>query len=131
MKTEQEFKNKCTPEIIKWMVELAEGFEWREDIEFENNFYFSHKDYEWIWIGNIDTVQFPLLIHRAVEGWNKKESISFSIGTIIYPLLLERILDSEEYHIEYKFDNYQPQSLTQAECAMLDCLIDIFEEEKK
>lgn len=124
MITQQQLTDQCAPEFIKWMCEMAEGYQLftNEDIGID---YYSHIEYEWHECTDLDTAFFPLLIHRAVEGWNKKESISFSIGTIIYPLLLERILDSEEYHIEYKFDNYQPQSLTHAECAMLDCLLEV------
>ena len=114
MKTQQELTDKCIPEIIKKMCELAEGFEWREDVEFENNFYFSHKDYEWIWISNIDTVQFPLLIHRAVEGCS------------------HIIVDYESKHVEettmcklYNFKDYQPTTLTHVGCAMLDCLLEV------
>jgi len=121
MITEQELKAMCTPDIIKKMVELAEGFEWREDIEFNNNLYYSHKDSEWIWIGSIDSVQFPLLIHRAVEGINKKLDIQDQI--IIGKFNVECSL------YDCKFENYQPENLTQLECALLHCLIEILKEE--
>lgn len=122
MITEQELKDKCTPEIIKSMVELAEGFEYDKD----NFIIFGIAIYLWN-----DERLFPLLIHRAVEGWNKKYRDD---NTFIF-------IGDNYVHHEYKaprtkddlynFKNYQSQSLTQAECAELDCLLDIFKEEKE
>ena len=67
---------------------------------------------------------FPLLIRRAVEGWNK-----------LYPDNRQIILYSncltQKDSVLIKFDKYQPQSLTQAECAMLHCMLDIFKGEGK
>ena len=75
-----------------------------------------------------DVLMFPLLIHRAVEGWNKKFSnddnfISIGDNYIHY--------SKDSGNKFYKSKNYQPKSLTQSEMAMLDCLLDIFEEEVK
>ena len=70
MITEQELKEKCTPEFIKWMCELAEGFEWRN----ENNVIWIHVPSDIIMVGSkyfSNDSYFPLLIHRAVEGWLK------------------------------------------------------------
>lgn len=62
--------------------------------------------------------QFSLLIHRAVEGWNKKQNKNCG-----------------NYFININCENVFTESgrdvLTRGECAMLDCLIDIFEGEKK
>ena len=57
MKTEQELKADCTPEIIKKMVELAEGFDKWELREIYDPEIWTKSD-----------LLFPLLIHRAVEG---------------------------------------------------------------
>jgi len=130
MTTEQELKDQCTPEIIKRMVELAEGFEYSLD----------HVIYI-IYTGGIipckhdvlknpeNTLIFSTLIHRAVEGWNKKNghnrNIIMSNNFIGY-------YDGIKTNItDYNFPSYQPQSLTLCECACLDCLLDIFKEEKK
>ena len=118
MITEQELKEKCTPEDIKWMVELAEGFEYKNDHVWFGLWYAHINDIKY------EQLLFSLLIHRAVEGWNKTNDLKI------------RIFD-EEIHTKkrldhfaigfYQFKNYQSQSLTQAECAMLHCLLDVFE----
>ena len=127
MTTEQELKDKCAPEFIKWMCELAEGFDYEECMYMSPPF-------------KMDA-SFPLAIHRAVEGWNKNqnkncgnyfinincENVFTESGRDVYSLsgveetLYQPIKD-------YAYLDYQPQSLTHAECACLDCLIDILEE---
>ena len=77
-----------------------------------------------------ESIIFPLLIHRAVEGWNKNnkgnpyiEIDDSSIWVCSY--------NNNFKEFGFSFHEYQPRSLTQAECAMLDCLLDIFKEEDK
>jgi hypothetical protein len=108
---ESKLKADCTPEIIKKMVELAEGFE--------------IDDSNIVYCGGMLTIElkkyfnfivFPLLIHRAVEGWNKK--------------LYESIILVQHNHLtkkesRYNFNDYQPESLTPCECACLHCLIEV------
>ena len=124
MITEQELKDKCTPEFIKWMCELAEGFEWRN----ENNVIWTHVPSDIIMVGSkyfSNDSYFPLLIHRAVEGCN-----NFIADFLIYIKCscVDRYKNSE--YVIYCFENYQSQTLTQAECAMLHCLLDIFKEQE-
>ena len=110
MITEQELK--CTPEFTKWMCEHAEGFGYIDYVLSQSS------DLEQVRFNNII---FPLLIHRAVEGWNKECDPDYSID------LRNSWID---YGIgnDYSFSNYQSINLTQAECAMLDCLLEIFAE---
>lgn len=114
MNTEQELKGKCTPKLYLWLMELS-GFNYLDQIEFSND-------------NMHDKYFFPLLIHRAVEGWNKKNKDK-AIDVLNFKDYIQA------YHIstDNKYDDidYQPTTLTHAEMAMLDCLIDIFEEEKK
>ena len=113
MTTEQELKERCTPEFIKWMCEIAEGFHISERYiyplvkstcinyngwcaETTENF--------------VDTVfsfaLFPLLIHRAVEGWNKKafgkDCIVISDDNLVF------WSDNLDLCRVYDFKNYQP-----------------------
>ena len=111
---EQELKNKCTPEFTKWMCEHAEGFGYIDYVLSQSS------DLEQVRFNNII---FPLLIHRAVEGWNKK-CPQHAIHT--WSSLIECLSDCELPPFDYYFKNYQPKSLTHAECAMLDCLLDVF-----
>lgn len=112
---ESKLKADCTPEIIKRMVELAEGFSYPIFIPDEND----------TWERQINLIfdwsLFPLLIHRAVEGWNKIDNQSF------YIYMGYRYISKNypEYDIRYAFKNYQPQFLTPCECACLHCLIEV------
>lgn len=128
MTTEQELKDQCTPEFIKWMCELAEGFKIYPNrilgqIESVSGALFTLE------YNNIlnDSSVFPLLIHRAVEGWNKKYEESINI----YKDCVTHDFYPVSHYLRYDFENYQPQSLTQAECAMLHCMLNIFKEERK
>lgn len=129
MTTEQELKNQCAPEFTKWMVELAEGFEYSYKSSDKRSLMIKrkpnyHEFYDWLWIWH----SFPLLIHRAVEGWNNK-NVCRPIQ-ILCNCISFITNKSDPVSIEYGYDNdqYQPQSLTQAECAMLNCMLDIFKE---
>ena len=119
MITEQELKTMVTPETIKKLCELAEGFE-----KWENRESYDPK----VWTSS-DLV-FPLLIHRTVEGWNNMQVNSENCIVIqddSVVLWKENIDDCKTFD----FKNYKPESLIQSECAMLDCLLNIFEGERK
>ena len=114
MITEQELKEQCTPDFIKWMCEHAEGFGYIDYVLSQSS------DLEQVRFNNII---FPLLIHRAVEGWNKKYLDKNQI------ILYGNILSFSEGILTY--NGYQPESLTQSECAMLHCLLDVFKQEER
>ncbi len=126
MITEDQLKQDCTPEIIKKMVELAEGFNHPIFILDENDTW--ERQINLIY----DTYLFPLLIHRAVEGWNKKEEsilkeiivYNDSVKLIEYKESREGGFDPFAIVIK-KFENYQPSSFTPCECACLHCLIEV------
>lgn len=125
---EQQLKDKCTPEFIKQMCELAEGFEYSYESSDKRSLMIKrnpnyHEFYDWLWTWH----SFPLLIHRALEGWLKIHDQRF-IDIKHKEIQLVHIAHG---HIFYQFKNYQPQLLTQSECAMLHCLFDIFKEEEK
>lgn len=132
MKTEQEIKSRVTLEIMKKMVELAEGF------EFINSNYpviktpnrkSQHGGAFWLEELLEDTLSFSTLIHRAVEGWNKKEDerkIIIYNGTV--NISKDLYYDDSSFDIEYHAQQYQTENLTQLECALLDCLMDILGE---
>ncbi len=126
MITEQELKDRCTPEIIKKMCELANE-------EYINEFYFSR-------VCEQNFRVFPLLIHRAVEGWNKiqdKNCGNLFVNTNAVNIYTESGRDIislsgvdetlyEAINI-YDYTDYQPKTLTRAECAILDCLLEVLE----
>ena len=126
MITEKQLKDRVTPDIIKKMVELAEGFEWDIDYPYPS---FLYKSTHYITDESNDKL-FPLLIHRAVEGFNHQDNMSVII--IFDNRVLSGCLDLDEYdervspEREYYLENYQPENLTACELAMLDCLIEIF-----
>jgi hypothetical protein len=119
MKTESEIKARVTPNIIKKIVELAEGFEITDEryINFGRDITCPQM--------HINTWPlFPLLIHRAVEGWNKLHNESVIV--ILDDSLMFSKLGKDEVY--YYLKNYQTKNLTQLECALLDCLVDVLEE---
>jgi len=127
MKTEQELKDKCTPEFIKWMCELAEGFEWRN----ENNVIWIYVPSDIIMVGSkyfSNDSYFPLLIHRAVEGINKTNIVDIPVHTQFCGSFFRNNEGMNIMKEMYVYKDYQPRSLTQAECAMLHCMLDIFKE---
>lgn len=132
MITEQSLKQRCTSEIIKRMVELAKGFKWEENIGCAC-YINGNKKHRQNWCEVVPQLFiyehiFPLLFHRAVEkicddGINiYRVKDNFHSVDYIY---------NESSDDKYNIENYQPESLTACECAMLDCLIDIFNEENK
>ena len=127
MITEQELKDKCAPDIIKRMVELAEGFS-----NYEYNHSLNRAIFDSIYHDVLDIRIFPLLVHRAVEGWNKSKHTVERIDDYSIRINEQRLFYMyNEYATPYDYANYQPESLTHAECAMLHCLLDRFEEVKK
>ena len=130
MITEQQLKADCTPELIKKMVELAEGFEVDTDGVFYNGIILPNGTEVDFDIQH--ELLFSLLIHRAVEGWNiiisnspYCNAIDINCEAVIYRTKnnLHDMMGAEER--EYLFKNYSPSSLTHAECAMLHCLQEV------
>lgn len=107
MKTFEELKEQITPEFIKKLCELAEGFAYAglKDFTYSGHMY------------SLGSGAFPLLLRRAVEGWNNKEidynQISIRNRRIVY------------WSKKYEYLNYQPSHLTPCEMAILDCLIEV------
>lgn len=133
--TEAEIKAMVTPDIIKKMVELAEGFEYQEDDGHTRKVINYNKYKSFYELDMRHSYIFPLLIHRAVEGWNKrKRERNFKIVTkwnrVIYVEVdfNDNMKGIRHARDRFKFYNYQPENLTHAECACLHCLIEILKE---
>ena len=129
MITFEELKERTTPEILKEMCKLAEGFEF---IFATTNgiigFGIINKN-KWY---SVDNETFVFLLYRAVEGWNKSKHTVERIDDYSIRINEQRLFYMyNEYATPYDYANYQPESLTHAECAMLHCLLDRFEEVKK
>jgi len=123
MITEKELKDRCTPEFIKWMCELAEGFEVTDHpipmVQYSIILKYIDKFK--------DSMNFPLLIHRAVEGWNNLKTNKF---VHLYSKGVSLLTRKEDCCLTtFDYLEYQPENLTQLECALLNCLLEIFEEE--
>ncbi len=113
MITFEELKERTTPDIIKKMVELAEGFGYMDYVLSQSS------DLEQMRFNNII---FPLLLHRAVEGWNK---INPQHTILVYSNGLECWSDSDEPPMSLNFKDYELCHLTQCEMAIWDCLLNI------
>ena len=136
MASEQELKNKCTLEFIKWCCEYAEGFSAKYKFvrTLKSNFQEQETvlkiETKWdIYDGEVFAQSrfFPILIQRAIDGWNRKHEDKAIRG------LRGEIQRTHNWQGGklYKFDNYQKDILTQEECAKLDCLLDIYTEVTK
>lgn len=77
-----------------------------------------------------DTLAFSALIHRTAEEWNKNHAELSQIIHITNYRFNITFHNRNEDSV-YPYYNYQSQSLTAAECALLHCLLDIFEKEHK
>jgi hypothetical protein len=119
MKTFEQLKEQCTPEIIKKMSELAEGFDYAglKDFTYSGHMY------------SLGSGAFPLLLHRAVEGFNKlnfkyreEKSVHLEIN---YPDEQIEFIKNERTQKIFLFEDYQPSHLTPCEMAILDCLIEV------
>ena len=127
MITEQDLKQKCTPEIIKKMVKLAEGFEVTErqitvgnqllisrGIKYNINSCETTKDFSEVMV---KFSLFPLLLHRAVEGWNHDENTPYYIQICPHRISYVGIM--------YLFKDYHSRHLTACEMAIWDCLLEV------
>lgn len=120
-KTFDQLKKKLTPEIIQRMVELAKGFGWDH---FDNPYYIVKFDQKKWFIADFKWVHFPLLLHRAVEGWNKRNEKVYGLYIEVKrkEILYYRFEDTIHKEKHYKFKDYIPCHLTACEMAILDCL---------
>ena len=121
MITFDELREQTTPDIIKKMVELAEGFEF---VDCENGYFsiaINGQEY-----GNIitDEILFPLLLHRAVEGWNKEYFGQKFIG-ISYDEIFLQEYKSGFIIKNWIIEDYLPCHLTACEMVIMDCLSEV------
>lgn len=120
MKTFQDLKRNVTPEFIKKLVELAEGFESVDSLDgaIGLNISMIEDDY-WMHVDRfLNNYRFPLLLHRAVEGWNNinlTNMIVIDVSELLKSCGLNR----------YKFNKYFSCHLTPYEMAILDCLQEV------
>jgi len=129
--TETEIKAMAVPDIIKKMVEFAEGFEYDDRSPAQR---YILCDNQWM---NMPALFFsklylPLLIYRAVEGWNKKNG--HGIRYIRLEIQFVNKMDVSYYSNDgkiYQYKNYQAENLTQIELALLHCLIETLGEVTK
>lgn len=110
-------------ETLKKIVELADGFE----ISIYRSFEFIH------YKGDscrhrltdvVDWIHYPLLLRRAVEGWNDKDEpydIDLQNTSIYY-------WGKDDYELEYNYSDYpKTEYLTPQEQAIEGCLIELLE----
>lgn len=118
MKTFNELRDRTTPEFIKKMCELAEGFECNDNkIKIGVDSCFFENIFE-----DFNAVVFSTLLHRAVEGWNKEHSDTWN-KIIIFESTVEYYGGYGDK--SYIIKNYQPCHLTACEMAILDCLLEV------
>lgn len=125
---ESELKERCSDKFIEWLVNLADGFEYvGANNPQEGAIYFHNIMLEWesdILFLRLTKDYFPLLIHRAVEGWNNGDRF---FGNIEIHCKYVKMWDSPiaSKLREYETKSYQSENLTVLECALLDCMLEI------
>ena len=113
-------------ETLKKIVELAEGFEWSgecepaEDIVCFKEYIMQANDIQ-LFSGNI---LYPLLFHRAVDGWNIKNPV-YSIELCSY--CVEHFGKGNFMIINLHQDYEKTEYLTPQEQAIEACLIELLE----
>jgi len=138
---EKEVKAKVTPEIIKKMCELADGFKHEEHWSIPSRLQYKvsygcnmYEQFKPISSDLLIWSLFPLLIHRAVGGWNSNqkpflEIVIYKDKVCLEDYKIETYKDIEYYnkytYQDKRFEKYQPDSLTSLECACLDCLVEV------
>ena len=117
---------KVTPGFIRWLIRYAPGFELTEDadrvgfmlIECEGSPVFDL----------LNTPLFPLLLHRAATGWNLSPS-----NRVFHIEKGDRYIgvytpEGVEPYARYMCYDYRADALTDKECALLHCMIEVYPE---
>lgn len=135
MITFEDLKQKWTLEITKRAIELADGYKYYEREMTVGNRSVLIKGIS-CGINSLETTEdfakaicesslFPLLLHRAVEGWNNKnvcKPIQILCNCVSY------ITDEDDPAVvNYGYDNeqYLPCHLTACEMTIMDCLAEV------
>lgn len=75
-----------------------------------------------------ECAHFPLLLYRAIEGllkeWSLERFVMLSSG-----LYMVSLMNGRSKNIPTSYD-YETISLTSAECGMLHCLLEVYDDEK-
>ncbi len=108
-------------ETLKKLVELAEGF---EISEYVHKATVEYREW-WQWAENVETWEhFPLLIHRAIQGFNR---INKRIEINLYNDSVDYDNQIEETGSIYIFKDHQPtDTLTVEEVCLLKALEEVF-----
>lgn len=117
---------KVTPGFIRWLLHYAPGFGLIEDadrvgfmlIECNGSVIFDL----------LNTTEFSVLLNRASVGWNRSpenrvyhlEKGDWFVGVCT--------ADSEVPYARYMCYDYRADALTDKECALLHCLIEVYSE---
>ena len=107
------------PELIKKLVELAEGFE----MEGHNAISLNNG----LWIRKIEAVEswehFPLLIHRGKDGWNRTKP---ELYINIFMKFVSTVKESGTQKI-WTYQDYKPtDTLTVEEVCTMKALEEVF-----
>lgn len=121
LRTFPELEKKFTLGIVKRCVEYAKGF---DRVEKSGIKYFLGYESGFRNITDfLNSGLFPLLLHRAVEGWNKKSD--GHLRFIIQDKDCLSVFVNESDRKLFKYNNYQPCHLTACEMAIMDCLCEV------
>ena len=117
MYTQQNLREKCTEEFIRWCCTYVQDYSIESFLDYYGN--------DWLYQFINEWEKFPLFLYRTVEGFNKQSNgylnfIKIDINYISY------WATPNKHHL-YLYNEYSPEDLTQHECALFHCLLDIYE----
>ena len=124
--TERELMDKVTPGFVRWLIRYAPGFELIEDAD-----RVGFMLVEWLGVPIFDllnTPDFPLMLYRACYGWNiapGNRVYHIEVGTRYMGVYTA---DSDTPYARYMCYDYRADALTDKECALLHCMMDIYSE---
>ena len=124
--TERELMEKVSPGFVRWLMRYAPGYELLEDADWVG---FMLIEVNGVPVFDLlNHMAFRLLLHRAVDNWNiSPENRVYLIenGTRYAGVYTP---DGEEPYAKYLCCDYAPDTLTNKECVLLHCLMDVYSE---
>jgi hypothetical protein len=125
-----------TIDFIKWLISYAEGFDLESDgitdeytLTRPDGDFFDYPDGDFFdyYDRNLHEIitDYPLLLHRAKEGWNKANNKDYRRQIMCERGYIRAMILKDAYYFE---DYPQHPTLTQGEQALLDCLWNIYKE---
>jgi hypothetical protein len=124
--TERELMEKVTPGFVRWLMRYAPGFSLIEDADRVG--FMLIECFGAPLFDLLNSPLFPLLLCRAAVGWNTSPDnriYHIERGDLYVGVCTA---DSDDPYARYMCYDYRADTLTEKECALLHCLMDVYSE---